>query len=226
MIKRHPSIDDLLDEAIAAKTATIHTSIPGRVVAFDADANTVDVQPAVKKVIRHPDGSREMVPYAQIKGCPVAYPAGNGFAITWPLVEGDDVILHIMERSIDEWKATGGRSTEPRHPRRHDMTDAIAEPAGRPPGRALRVRTGKIIVGRDSGMVHPAAKGDVVLSYIKGILEILLSFAPAGNMGVPVESTTDFTAQTSDFSGTGLLIVATNMLAQINTILSQDVEIT
>lgn len=128
-----PSMEELHIESARAATAKVHTCLPGIVVSYDATTQSATVQPAVRGKYRAP-GTGELVSYQMpvIANVPVAFPSAAGISITWPLAAGDPVTLVFAERSIDEWKTVGGNDATARDVRRHDLSDAIAIPGGRP----------------------------------------------------------------------------------------------
>ena len=69
--------------------------------------------------------------------CPVLFPQGGGYSITFPLESGDPVKLSVAARSLDEWLTDGGTDVEPADPRRFDLEDAIVEPGIRSFAQAL-----------------------------------------------------------------------------------------
>lgn len=113
----------LLRAAVQDALRQANTCMPGRIVSYDAATQTADIQPLLK--MRQPDGREEAMPV--LSGVPVVMPRGGGGAITWPLGSGDGVMLSFSQRSLDEWKSSGGEQT-PDDPRMLDMSDAIATP--------------------------------------------------------------------------------------------------
>lgn len=152
-----------IEQAIAG----IHTSMPGKILAYDPQTNKARVQPALKMKV--PDG--RMIDMPVIVGVPVMFPKGmSGQAsITWPLAEGDDCMLFFAERSIDDY-VTGGESDDPR---KHDLTDAIAYPGCSATGipsmiehpKALCIRLGNTTLRIEGGNVI-IENGDLIIDGI------------------------------------------------------------
>lgn len=132
-----PDLAEVIRRAVERGTARIHTSIPGRVLSYDAGSQTATVQPVIRSRFRDADG--EILTYLppQIANVPVAFPSGGGCSITWPLNSGDPVLLVFAERSTDEWRSRKGNDHEPTDPRRFDLSDAIAIPGVRSPADPL-----------------------------------------------------------------------------------------
>lgn len=114
--------NDILYNAIWAQLNTVHTALPGIIKSFDPSNNKASIQPALNK--RFVTGP---TPLPILENVPVMFPRGNNFSMTFPLTEGDYVLLVFIERSIDLWKGTGGQVT-PSDPRKFDLSDAIAIP--------------------------------------------------------------------------------------------------
>ncbi|MBB3811468.1 Gp138 family membrane-puncturing spike protein [Pseudochelatococcus contaminans] len=104
---------------------TIQTSMIGTVVRYNKDSLTVDVQPAMKSVVRKPDGTFEKVSMPIIPGIPVSFPGGGGSILTFPVKEGDPVVLNFASRSTDAWHQSGGEQ-EQIDARTLDLSDAVA----------------------------------------------------------------------------------------------------
>lgn len=139
---------DIIDHSLT----DVHTSVPAQVVAYDAAAQTVDVQPMVKRVIVDPDTRTELVEsLPQVTGVPVAFPSGGGYMVTFPIAAGDYVLLAFSERPIDTWLSSGNES-DPGDLRHHDLSDAIAIPCIRPTSKAFTSASpSKMVMGKDGG---------------------------------------------------------------------------
>lgn len=129
---RSVTLDGAVRLVVAEIMATMNVSCPGRVIAYYADTQTADVMLCVAE--RPPSGLPE--PFPIIKGCPVDFDAGAGFAWTYPLAPGDPVMVIFADRSLDEWKATGG-PVNPQAPHRFHATDAWVRPGGRAAAQKL-----------------------------------------------------------------------------------------
>jgi hypothetical protein len=117
------SLEYVIEEAIKAKIADLHTCFPAKVVAVNVSEGWCNVQPTIKK--KYSDGTIPNPPV--INRVPIAsYRAGNAF-ISLPLKVGDYVMVVCAERSIDIWKSKGG-VLSPLDYRKHHLSDAIAYP--------------------------------------------------------------------------------------------------
>lgn len=101
----------------------INTSMPGVVKAFDPARSMAVVQPAIK--VRLQDDTERELP--DILDVPVVYPAGGGYAITFPVRVGDPVLMLFSQRGLTEWKRTLDVASADRGVF-HSMGDAVAIP--------------------------------------------------------------------------------------------------
>ncbi|MFU8802629.1 MAG: Gp138 family membrane-puncturing spike protein [Bradymonadaceae bacterium] len=127
---RRPQLADVLADAVRAQLATVHTSLPGIVQAYDQATQRATVQLSVQFSRRDPD-TGERIPYtpAPLPNVPILWPSGGDYSDTWPLVRGDEVWVLFAERSVDEWLVSdGGRVVTPASVRRFNLSDAVALP--------------------------------------------------------------------------------------------------
>ncbi len=135
-----PSLPTIIREAIEARLAELHVCLPAKVVKFDASIPCVDVQPLLLRVVVDEQQQEHEERLPMIQNVPVVYPGNSFWAITWPLVPGDTVLLVFAERSIDAWLgAAPGVEIDPGSSRKHDLSDAIAIPGLRPRTNPLPV---------------------------------------------------------------------------------------
>lgn len=111
--------------ALDGRQARIRTAMPGIVAAVDLARQTVSVQPAIRGAVGNPDGTETAVNLPLLVDVPLVWPRGGGFAITFPVAVGDEVLVMISDRCIDAWWQSGGIG-EPLEPRMHDLSDAFA----------------------------------------------------------------------------------------------------
>lgn len=92
---------------------------------FNAAQMTVVVQPTIKAVIGLPDGTSESRALPLLLDCPVVFPCGGGFTLTFPLEAGDECLVVFASRCIDSWWQSGGVQ-EQAELRLHDLSDGFA----------------------------------------------------------------------------------------------------
>ena len=85
----------------------VYTSMPGIVRAYDPETRRATIQGALS--IATTDG--RVIDREPIHDVPVIFPAGGGFALTFPLVPGDPVLLVYAQRGLAGFKKTHELST-------------------------------------------------------------------------------------------------------------------
>ena len=128
--------EEALRAALAGFQAGLWTALPGIIQSFNAAAQTVSVQPALKAKLRRPDGGVVSVTLPLLVDVPVVFTGGGGFTLTFPIAAGDEALVVFADRCIDAWWQSGGVQ-EPVEPRMHDLSDGFALVGVRSQARAL-----------------------------------------------------------------------------------------
>lgn len=124
-----PKGANLLRRVMDARLLDVHTALPCEVLAFDAAAQTVDVQPMVKNVIFGETSELEES-YPQILNVPVKYNRSRKYlGGVFPLEAGDFVMVVFNEWSLDHFREKGSE-VHPVDPQRHAFSGAVAFPGG------------------------------------------------------------------------------------------------
>lgn len=113
---------DIIGNAIQAVLNNVHTATIGIVQAFDSTTGKAAIQPAINKQF-----SEGPEPMPVLYNVPIIFPRGQGFSLSFPVVQGDYVLVVFCERSIDLWKSVGGQ-VNPNDYRKFDLSDGIAIP--------------------------------------------------------------------------------------------------
>lgn len=126
------TLEQVIDEAITSRMQSVWTALPGVVVSW-SNTGTATVQPFPAV-----DINGETQPLPMLAGIPVAYPAGAGGSMTYPLEAGDKVILIFSSLPLATWRETGDMG-DPFDVRRHDLSDAWCIPVagGTAPGSQI-----------------------------------------------------------------------------------------
>lgn len=138
---------ELIRGLIRSALKRTNTCMPGIVVSFNRTLRTADVQPAPKRKLVGKSWQDMKV----IRNCPVSYPAGGGFGMTWDLVPGDAVMLVFAQRNLFRWTGGSVETYEPNDTRMHDLNDAWVIPAGPPASVALEAAANKLIIATADG---------------------------------------------------------------------------
>lgn len=117
--------EESLRMAMEGQQAKIWTAIPGIVTAVDLDKQTVSVQPAVQGQTTNEAGDVSNVNLPLLVDVPICWPRAGGFAITFPVAAGDEVLVVFASRCIDSWWQSGGVGAQA-EVRMHDLSDGFA----------------------------------------------------------------------------------------------------
>lgn len=109
----------------------LRTAIPCVVEAVSGDGTAVDVVPAVSLAQRL-DGAVVPIAMPVLRGVPVQLLGSTslGLFVAVPITAGDDGLLVIADRALDNWQHGAGILPPPdmQTPRHHDATDAVYIP--------------------------------------------------------------------------------------------------
>ena len=124
--ERYDDPQEALRTALDGRQAQIWTATPGIVV--KRNGNNVTVQPAIQARLVDTAGKFQDTNLPQLVNVPLVQPGGGGYGITFPIGEGDEVLVVFASRCIDGWWQGGG--VQPQlETRMHDLSDGFAIPA-------------------------------------------------------------------------------------------------
>lgn len=142
--------EEALRAALDGFRAGLWTAVPGIIQSFNATAQTVEVQPAIKAKLRRPNGDVVSVALPLLVDVPVVFPCGGGFTLTFPITPGDECLVVFSSRCIDAWWQSGGVQ-EPMEARMHDLSDGFAFVGARSQVRTFEVDTSNVQLRSDDG---------------------------------------------------------------------------
>lgn len=150
-------------DMLEAARIDIHTALPGIIQSFDPVRMTCTVQPAIRGAVVNPDGRAQSVDLPLLVDCPVVFPGGGGYELTFPLAAGDDCLIIFAERCIDAWWQSGGVQAAAEY-RMHDLSDGFVLAGVRSQPHVLTggVNMSGAELRRDSGTALIRLKGDAV----------------------------------------------------------------
>lgn len=146
--ERGGDLTEAVRVAFEGMRADIWTALPGIVEAYDAELQTVKVQPAIKARVFSPNDDPPLpgaileadnwwtVPLPVLVDVPVVFPGAGGYSLTFPIEAGDEVLLIFAARQMDNWWYQGGVQRQSLLAM-HDLSDAFAIPGPRSRPRAI-----------------------------------------------------------------------------------------
>lgn len=139
--------------AMDANQSGLWTTLPAIVVRFDAEAMTCQVKPAVRLVQRTVAGELQWIELPVLLDCPVVFPSGGGFTLTFPLQAGDECLVSFSSRCIDGWWQLGGVQNQP-DLRMHDLSDGFVIPGPKSQPNAFPVSTSAAQLRSNDGQFY------------------------------------------------------------------------
>jgi hypothetical protein len=118
---------EMLRKSMEGHTNELRVAMPGVVVSYDSSAQTATIQPAIKeKLLINGVVSDEDFPL--LVDVPIMFPGGGGYALTFPISAGDEVLVIFADMCIDSFWQSGGTDNNQIDKRRHDLSDGMAIP--------------------------------------------------------------------------------------------------
>lgn len=205
------SLNGLFNQHISNTMNRLFTAIPGRVVGSpDLKSQRCDVQILVDRVTVEGEPQRHPL----LLNVPIIFPGSKTSQLTFPIDDGDTVMLVFSQRSIDRFKLGSSNGHVPADFRKYSRNDAVAIPglftfpAARndPSKRSLSHSTVDAVLTHNIGTsaeceVRLKASGDVIIN------------APDNNVTVNC-STANINADESVTVDTPETTVTGNMLVQ------------
>lgn len=167
-VSRTPEDEEVLEVAIKSFLLDLHTCMPGKIVEYYPETQKADIQPLIKRLQVHEDGTEFEESLPVLPDVPIQFQRGGGFFVTFPLAVGDLVELHFQERSIDNYLSGDGEDTNPEEFRHHDLSDAVAVPGFYPFKLAIKdIDSANFVMGKDEGgiQIHLTPDGTMELKH-------------------------------------------------------------
>lgn len=160
---RTPTLAEVIRISLEAFAQGLMVSRPGRVVAIDAALQCVDVLPLLQERTVLEDGSEQNERMPVVSRCPIVFPGGGGFRLSFPVAVGDQVLLLWTDRALDKWKQHGDE-VDPIDLRRHHISDAIALVGLMDFGHATAVPLDRVSLSKPGGPSVELTASDVILN--------------------------------------------------------------
>lgn len=169
-----------IKSAVKESRASLWTAMPGIVVSYDPDKQTAAVQPAIQGYPPTTRGVAAPVNMPVCLDCPVSFPRGGGYALTFPLNEGDEGMLVFASRCIDAWWQSGGVQPQAEL-RMHDLSDGMFIPGvTSQPNRLASVTQTGAEIRSDDGQTRMQVASTAVVSRFQGNDDKYVEFSPGG----------------------------------------------
>lgn len=172
-----PTQREALERVLKAGRRSLHTAFPARVVVYDADAQTVDVEPQLMRELEGEEGALDFERLPILHDVPIQWARAGGFVVTFPIAVGDFVEIVCAEQSTLAWRETGEVSG-PGVSQPHGLNGAIARPGWYPDTKKLSgVSTTDLVLGKEDGSATIKVKpdGSVTLAADAGALAVALA---------------------------------------------------
>ena len=115
---------DTMDTWLQARLEALHTTLPGKIQAYNPGTRTATVVPGVRLRSMHGD----LIEIKPIAGVPVVWPGSKRFSVIPAALEpGDGVLLHFSESALGTW-LNGSDIHDPEDETRFSLHDCIAIP--------------------------------------------------------------------------------------------------
>lgn len=152
-----PRFERLNDPQQAIRTALhglqaqIWTALPAVILSVDLAKMTAEVQPTIQARVRDSKQNYSWVTMPPCVDCPLMFPSGGGFTLTFPVAAGDECLIVFASRCIDGWWQSGGVQQQIEL-RMHDLSDGFVLLGPRSQPRVLaNVSPDKVQLRNDAG---------------------------------------------------------------------------
>lgn len=105
--ERIDSLQDAMLVTLRGWQADMWTALPGIVQSFDPEKKTCVVQPTTLAQLTAEDGTRSWIKMPLLLDCPIVFPSGGGYTLTFPVQSGDECLVVFSSRCIDAWWQSG-----------------------------------------------------------------------------------------------------------------------
>lgn len=128
------SLETILNSQIDFRLSDIYVTMVAEVTNVSKmNECRIDVQPVVNK--KYIDG--EILEYPEILSVPVQFPSSSTSALTFPINQGDNVLIVFSQKGLDVFKSGATSAHDPIDMRSFDKRDAIAIPCVNPFSKSI-----------------------------------------------------------------------------------------
>lgn len=204
--ERLESLQDALRAAFDGERSNLWTALPGIIQSFDPASQTCTIKPAIKSLLTGPvtylddqgsiitlnPGERGWVSLPLLVDCPVYFPQGGSYSLTFPVALGDEALVVFSSRSIDAWWASG--NVDIQSPlRMHDLSDGMVFVGFSSKPKVISgISTNSVQLRLNDGsdFIELAADGSINLTSWTGMIAAFgMGYIPAGWLACPTAQT-------------------------------------
>jgi hypothetical protein len=124
--ERFENLPDALIVALRGWQSNLWTALPGIVQSYDPVKQTCEVKPTIMAQVTAKDGSKTWTGLPLLLDCPLHFPSGGGYTLTFPVKKGDECLVVFSSRCIDAWWQNGYENNPQSVLRMHDLSDGFA----------------------------------------------------------------------------------------------------
>lgn len=190
--ERHLVKEEVFLAMLEDHQSGIWTSLPGIIQSVDNNKRTCVVQPAINMFTRTKAGGIQRTTPPLLYDCPLIFPGGGGWSITFPVAHGDECVILFSAMCIDNWWKNSGVS-DPALIRMHDISDGMVIPGIRSLPKATPINTSGVCITNDSGTSLIVKDGEVDIT---GSLKVSGAMTVSGTLGVSGATTMSSLAAT------------------------------
>lgn len=122
--ERTATLSAALRTAMDSAGISIRVAVPGIVQSWNAEEQTVTVQPAIREKVSFGGVGQEMnIPL--LVDVPVVMPRAGGYSLVFVPKPGDECLVVFGDMCMDAWWQSGGIQSQA-DSRRHDLSDGFA----------------------------------------------------------------------------------------------------
>ena len=180
--------------------ADVHTHAVAQVVSYAALTNTCSIQPCIRRIRSEDPNNLTTVQLPQIDDVPVMHRGSGKCLLTVAPQAGSYGVLHVSERSLDNWILSGG-IVDPSSARKFDIGDGFFDPGAYP--AMLDGNNGSLAVPVNTDRIE--LRDRLGTSYVAvtdaGVVELN---AVAGNITMAIDGTITATNTLGTFSLDGV----------------------
>ena len=140
------------DQYFMRKMETIHTVLPGKIVAYSSGTRLASVQVTIR--LRTQMGLALEIPV--LEKIPVIFPASSAFSLDFPLNPDDPVLFFVSEADLAAWIQNQGKMSTAKDPMKFSLSSGFCLP-------------GLMFTGTPKGSIVVKADGTLT---INGHLEV------------------------------------------------------